>query len=277
VKNKVLIIAGMHRSGTSLVTQWLNRCGLHVGDELLGKGIGNDDGHFEDMEFYTFHRRLLKSKNLPDSGFIEDETVCMTSKDRSSALNLIENKNKNSTEWGWKDPRTSLFLPDYHQLIPEANYLVVYRHFESTVGSLITRTQKVINAQAEKQHQRGFFAKLRHKPIQKKEIDELCQEYAPSFLKVWTHYNQQILDFLSTIPGEKFMVMNYEDLMKEDRQVWAHLRHQWQFNLDYTSFLNIYKPGLISKEIPFQRYVDRQLLDTAIALERRLADRSFSF
>ncbi|HJT73097.1 MAG TPA: hypothetical protein VJ720_03740, partial [Chitinophaga sp.] len=59
MNNKVLVITGMHRSGTSLITQWLYRCGLHVGDNFMGAGIGNEDGHFEDLDFYNWHRNIL--------------------------------------------------------------------------------------------------------------------------------------------------------------------------------------------------------------------------
>jgi len=38
--NRVLVIIGMHRSMTSLLTQWLDKCGLQVGDDLHGAGIG---------------------------------------------------------------------------------------------------------------------------------------------------------------------------------------------------------------------------------------------
>jgi len=45
-KIKFLVILGMHRSGTSLITQWLKNCGLSVGDSLHGADVGNAEGHF---------------------------------------------------------------------------------------------------------------------------------------------------------------------------------------------------------------------------------------
>ena len=49
--NKVLVILGMHRSGTSLVANWLHDCGLHVGDRLLEGTFANEKGYFEDLIF----------------------------------------------------------------------------------------------------------------------------------------------------------------------------------------------------------------------------------
>ncbi|HZX74061.1 MAG TPA: hypothetical protein VFE57_06560, partial [Cyclobacteriaceae bacterium] len=67
--NKILVVTGMHRSGTSVVTQWLQQCGLHVGDELLGAGIGNSVGHFEDVDFLRAHSDFLKRRRLAEKGF----------------------------------------------------------------------------------------------------------------------------------------------------------------------------------------------------------------
>jgi hypothetical protein len=38
---KVLVITGMHRSTTSLVTQWLQRCGLFIGKRFIGSDTAN--------------------------------------------------------------------------------------------------------------------------------------------------------------------------------------------------------------------------------------------
>ena len=45
-----LIVAGFHRSGTSLVCQLLHRAGLFLGYDLLGPAFSNPHGHFEDTE-----------------------------------------------------------------------------------------------------------------------------------------------------------------------------------------------------------------------------------
>ena len=50
-KNKILVVVGMHRSGTSLTTNWLQKCGLDIGAKLEGKEFSNPDGHFEDIDF----------------------------------------------------------------------------------------------------------------------------------------------------------------------------------------------------------------------------------
>ena len=62
--SSVLVVAGFHRSGTSLVTEILSRAGLFVGDDLIGANPSNPYGHFEDREVVRLHDRLLADVGL---------------------------------------------------------------------------------------------------------------------------------------------------------------------------------------------------------------------
>ena len=57
----VLVITGMHRSGTSLIAAILREAGVHLGDQLIGADTGNIRGHFEDVDFVQFHQTVLRS------------------------------------------------------------------------------------------------------------------------------------------------------------------------------------------------------------------------
>src|SRR5438477_7506691 len=54
-------IAGMHRSGTSMVTRMLALCGLDLGPdaELLPPAADNPDGFFENMRFAALNQLAL--------------------------------------------------------------------------------------------------------------------------------------------------------------------------------------------------------------------------
>ena len=51
MKTTALIIAGMHRSGTSLTASLFQSLGVNIGEKLLGPELGNIRGHFEDIAF----------------------------------------------------------------------------------------------------------------------------------------------------------------------------------------------------------------------------------
>ncbi len=54
-----LIIAGFHRSGTSVTAQLLHGAGLFLGYELLEALPSNPYGHFEDREVVELDRQIL--------------------------------------------------------------------------------------------------------------------------------------------------------------------------------------------------------------------------
>ena len=55
-----LLVLGMHRSGTSVVTQLLSIAGAKLPDDLLGANPGNEFGHFEPKWMIERDDRLLQ-------------------------------------------------------------------------------------------------------------------------------------------------------------------------------------------------------------------------
>jgi hypothetical protein len=132
----------MHRSGTSLTTGWLHRCGLPIDNgRVEGADHGNPKGHFEDQDFLELHKRTILQA-LPESrGWI------VTRPDEVSRLRLDEDQMRPLAEariarypaWGWKDPRTTLFLNQWKQVIPGMKLLWVWRPCHEVVHSLVKR------------------------------------------------------------------------------------------------------------------------------------------
>src|ERR1700752_3218358 len=136
MEKKILVILGMHRSGTSLISRWLKECGLNIGDHLVGADIGNEDGHFEDADFLKLHQELLTTHELPDTGLTDQSIVDFTDDDYKKICTTIEQKNNLHDQWGWKDPRSCMFLPYYKVVMPYAKYLIIVRDYNAVVDSL---------------------------------------------------------------------------------------------------------------------------------------------
>jgi hypothetical protein len=142
----VYCVVGMHRSGTSAVAKALHRCGINMGEKLLGANKGNVFGHYEDVEFLNFQSTLLDRMNgrlRPDDSnsniFFElPFDIEFTSEDFERAQRLIESR-RPLERWGWKDPRSSLFLDFWIQNIPNLKVIVLFRHPLAVVDSLVRR------------------------------------------------------------------------------------------------------------------------------------------
>jgi GT2 family glycosyltransferase len=145
VSNKILVVTGMHRSGTSMSAGLLNAAGVCMGSSLVGAAKGNIHGHFEDVDFHVFHRRALRANGLSDSGFWGHSHSIGVSKELSSHADRLIDSRRSLPLWGWKEPRTTLFLDFWLNRLPEAYYLFLYRSPEGVVDSLFRRgTDRVL-------------------------------------------------------------------------------------------------------------------------------------
>jgi hypothetical protein len=270
MQNKTLIVLGMHRSGTSLITQWLHHCGLEVGESLLGPGLGNDEGHFEDTEFYKMHLEILRDNNLHDSGIINQPVTHISSYHKEKVKGIIAVKNQLFAQWGWKDPRTCLFLDFYRELLPDAFYLVAIRDYQSVVVSLLRRTfaerDIIYNTQ------KGYLAKLAWQKLRRKQqFKKFCRQNAAAFLKIWIVYNEYILDDLMKLSSDRYLVVNFHMLNEKDTDVITHLNQNWGFSLTHTRFSAIYNEKLFSKPLDVESYItDEQLIGAAKILTNKL-------
>ena len=58
----IVVVLGMHRSGTSTVARALQSVGVSLGDRLMPAAPGNNDkGFFEDLDIVNFNERLLSA------------------------------------------------------------------------------------------------------------------------------------------------------------------------------------------------------------------------
>jgi hypothetical protein len=172
-----LVIGGMHRSTTSLAASILADAGIHLGDDLMAAGSGNEAGHFEDNDFYLLHQRILAANGLSLEGFtcVERIDVPPTAQDEAEAL--VARRRAASRPWGWKDPRTVLFLDFWAELLPEARWLFVVRPPWEVVDSLFRRGDTAFRA-------------------------------SPRFAgDVWVAYNRRILDFVQARPDRAAVVL----------------------------------------------------------------------
>ena len=135
---RALVLTGMHRSGTSLIARFLKMSGVDMGEVLLGEDPSNPYGHFEDMEILNFHLRVLGREFQGEQQWVP-RPPRITEDDRCVATAFIARRRGKGHPWGWKEPRTCLFLNFWAELLPEAKFLFVFRHPWLVVNSLARR------------------------------------------------------------------------------------------------------------------------------------------
>lgn len=144
----IIVVLGMHRSGTSVITRGLQVLGCELGDSLMAPMAGvNERGFFEDVEITNLNERLLQvlgrawhSLGLLSGADFENKAV----KDlEDEACLLLDKKLVGAELRGVKDPRISILLPFWQKVFTRLNlspiYLVAYRNPMSVADSLERR------------------------------------------------------------------------------------------------------------------------------------------
>jgi hypothetical protein len=147
-KRRVIIVLGMHRSGTSAITAGLEILGVPLGDNLHPAGNDNPKGFWEDRSILAINEALLtlERSSYDSLGFssINLESNPGTFKYIREAANLVINKlNEHDGIWGFKDPRTSRLLPFWRKVLLDldcdVSYVIALRNPASIASSLFHR------------------------------------------------------------------------------------------------------------------------------------------
>ncbi|MEP6486394.1 glycosyltransferase [Microcoleus vaginatus GB2-A3] len=179
-KPSVFIVTGMHRSGTSLTASLFQKVGVDIGKKLVGPADGNVKGHFENVDFVEFHKSVLRSHGIDELGCTFEKTIPVAAEYVEIAKRAIDQNQQTHKHWGWKDPRTALFWDFWLTLLPEANFICVYRSPWEVVDSL---------------YRRGTDVSLLQNP-----------EMA---VKMWIHYNQKVLELYERFPDRCLLANVY--------------------------------------------------------------------
>lgn len=139
-----ICIIGMHRSGTSVIARLLNAYGLNLGpdDGLLGPGHGNETGHFEHKGFLELNEALLRHFG----GSWECPPKMRRSWEGDPAVRELIARGRvlidalaDHAPWGWKEPRTTMFIPFWQKLVPGVRYVICIRNPLEVARSLAER------------------------------------------------------------------------------------------------------------------------------------------
>jgi|GEM_PF-2108777 len=140
-------IAGMHRSGTSMVAGLLQVCGLFLGpEEELGFDSNNGEPHFENVRFVALNDQILSrlggSWNNPPKLPAGWEHMPEIEPLTGQAKQLIKHLGVQG-DWGWKDPRNSLTLPFWRRIVPDLRLVICLRNPLEVAHSLRKRGDSI--------------------------------------------------------------------------------------------------------------------------------------
>lgn len=145
---KIIVVLGMHRCGTSVITRALSTLGVELGDRLMPPSDGNNDkGFWEDIDFNLLNIELLKTLG---HDWHTLTPVCITEWQnplldtfKPQAKALVQQRFENTNCFGVKDPRMArtlpFWIPIFESLGLEIAYVIACRNPANAARSLASR------------------------------------------------------------------------------------------------------------------------------------------
>jgi len=146
----LVVVLGMHRSGTSAITRALQVLGVDLGHRLMAPAPGNNEkGFFEDLDVVNFNIELLKACGRewsdlvpPPEGELLSEAFAFL---LPKAIELLREKLEGKDVFALKDPRFSVLLPFWLRVFEHLKlnvaYVISVRNPLSVARSLERRDQ----------------------------------------------------------------------------------------------------------------------------------------
>lgn len=184
---QIVVVLGMHRSGTSAITRGLQVLGVELGSNLLSPEVGiNDKGFWEDVDVTAFNDEFLKELGHDWhtlTPIMSEELDSSVARDRKlRAVELLRNKLSDIDCFGVKDPRIARLLPFWQSVFAEldlkVSYVVAFRNPKSVAHSLVKRNEFEL--------EKGYFLWLEHMLLSLK--------YSQGASRVFVNYDLMLQD-----------------------------------------------------------------------------------
>jgi Sulfotransferase family len=254
VTSHVVIVAGFHRSGTSVVARLLHSTGLYLGDDLIGALPSNQYGHFEDREFVRLHDRILDDNGV---NWQHDHrlTPLITPQRWAEMEELARVRSSQHDLWGFKDPRVCLFLDAWKRVLPEARVVAVYRNWSDSTYSL------------ERRHIDEMTA-----GVGSDEVHERFWTVPDLGLRMWVEYNRAILRFAADHPDD--VVFIPFRALAEPQLVIDKLNERWGMGLGPMPNAALFDTDVTESRPGPQPLADHRLAATLRETWAQLEDRT---
>jgi hypothetical protein len=141
--SRTVVVVGLARSGTSVVTGILRGLGVDMGPSIDDKA--NPRGSHEDIDFARFHKEVFDRTergkgywNPPSREAILALRPCLD----ATVRQLIRHKSEGKSIWGWKHPRTLLTYDLFLPYLVNPHLVLVFRNSLATALSSVEHTRK---------------------------------------------------------------------------------------------------------------------------------------
>lgn len=198
-----VIVCGMHRSGTSLISRVLSEIGVFMGqdtevnNESLSFQLLNDKlltlthSYWDQIEGARFFFNDKQAVNQATELIVSNYFTRRFLKGYLGKRTIMDIM----PHWGWKDPRNTITLPLWSHVFNKAKIIFIYRNGIDSATSLVAREKK-----------QDFDITI---PAYSSRCGNLYGAFG-----LWKEYNAFFLNYKEKIAPDNLLEIKYEDFLK---------------------------------------------------------------
>ena len=145
-KENIVLVAGPHRSGTSLFTRFLSLCGMDMGKAIMPPSYDNPTGFWENINIVAAHDNVLDEHGIDwttAGEFTQKKELIQTIDIEYRLKKIFSNEFEPHTQWLTKDPRAIFFLKTWKKIARELDR-------QLTLTCLIRNPENLANSLAKR-------------------------------------------------------------------------------------------------------------------------------
>ena len=223
-----VVVLGMIRSGTTMLTRMLSEAGVHIGRR---HNPYYEADFFYDLNTWLLHAAsgrwdrpelidyLLRNAELRERSlhYLEER---LSSRAAARSLGFAplpaggRGRSDIPSHWGWKDPRNTFTLEFWLELFPGARVLHIYRHGVDSAASQRARERSELasaGARNEKARKYGLY-RFRAKRGGFNGSPR-CLDLAGGF-SLWQSYIERAFSLETAFPDLPILHVRYEDFLE---------------------------------------------------------------
>jgi len=277
-----VIIIGMHRSGTSMISRMIEALGLFQGKEK--------DSNNEAFLFQHINDWLLRMSGgawdyprpfglLLENARVRADAVAFIRKrlasrhaisffGRSSVINFWTPATVHAP-WGWKDPRNTFTLPLWLDIFPNARVIHVFRHGVDVAASLRTRNENILSKVLQPPRKKRIIRphpmfRLRHSLIKSLR----CSSLEGGFT-LWEEYLCEARTHVKALK-DRAIELKYEDFLADPTKNLLDLVEFCGIRASRESVVRIAEDALTSRAYAYRGKPDLEMF--AASVQARLEE-----
>ncbi len=185
----IYVVLGMHKSGTTLVSQMLHHSGINMGE--FDEGVSYDKGNkYERESTLQLDMDILGAEDYEVLDLASADQLKLNDDQRQKMNEIITQCDASHDNWGFKDPRASLLYQLWAEELPPHKLIVVFRH----PAQIWPRFKWLGKRKYHTNFNRAY-----------------------SYLHRWQEHNRNILSCLERSKME-YIVLSYRELMTSDSE-----------------------------------------------------------